>query len=52
MLSLLLSAGNHDDEFSYKEPDELLQNPIRFEIFFPTSSPLKYSISCCNSAMT
>ena len=37
MFSLLVSTGNHGDELSCKEPDELLQNPIRFEItlFFP-----------------
>ena len=37
MFSLPVSTGNHGDELSCKEPDELLQNPVRFEItlFFP-----------------
>ena len=37
MLLLPVSTGNHGDELSCKEPDELLQNPVRFEItlFFP-----------------
>ena len=47
MFSLLVSTSNHGDELSCKERDELLQNPIRFEItlFFSLSSPFKYFIS-------
>ena len=41
IFSLLVSTGNDGDELSYKEPDELLQNPIRLEItfFFSMNSP-------------
>ena len=41
IFSLLVSTGNHGDELSCKEPDELLQNPIRFEItlFFSKNNP-------------
>ena len=54
MFSLLVSTGNYGDELSCKEPDDFLQNPIRFEIisFFSLSSPIKYSISSFNSAIT
>ena len=38
MFSLPVSTGSHGDELSCKEPDELLQNLIRFEIalFLPS----------------
>ena len=54
MFSLLVSTGNYGDELSCKEPDDFLQNPIRFEIisFFSLSSPIKYSISSFNSDIT
>ena len=32
MFSQLLSIGNHGHELSCTELDELLQNPIRFEV--------------------
>ena len=54
MFSLPVSTGNHGDELSCKEPDQLLRNPLRFEItlIFSLSSPFKYPISSFNSVMT
>ena len=55
MFSLLVSTGNHCDELTCKEPDEILQNLIWFEItlfIFFHEFPFKYSISSFNSAMT
>ena len=41
IFSLLVSAGNHGDELSCEESDELLQDPISFEVtsFFFHDSP-------------
>ena len=55
MFSLLVSTGNHCGELTCKEPDEILQNLIWFEItlfIFFHEFPFKYSISSFNSAMT
>ena len=37
MFLLFVSTGNHVDKLSCKKPDELLQDPERFEktLFFP-----------------
>ena len=46
MFSLLVSTGNYGNELSCRDPDELLQNPRRFEIilFFSMSSAFRHSV--------